>query len=410
MDIRYNMINWVHRSTRGWSSGGSVSDPRTGEIIKATVTLGSLRDRQDYMIFEGLLSPYETGREKPSVLYDTAIARIRQLSAHEVGHTLGLGHNYYDSTKGWISVMDYPHPLEELKADGTIDLSKAYEARIGEWDKVAINFGYRQFASAADEAAALPRILDEAWAQDLRYFTNQDTDIHPRTEQWSNGVNQADELGRLMKVRRAALDRIGAKTIRLGAPMTTIEEPFVPIFMYHRYAVESTASMVGGQDFVYAMRGDGRTPMKWESAANQRQAIEALAATLKPAELTVPKAVLDAIAAAAARLRPAPRALPAHDRRRLRSAQSRHDCRRRDHRLHAAGRPRRADGGAERGRPGAAGARRGDRPLHQGDLRRADRDAIRGRGTPCRRAGAGRPGHVAGDVGARTARCGPSPR
>ena len=295
MDIRYNMINWVHRSTRGWSSGGSVSDPRTGEIIKATVTLGSLRDRQDYMIFEGLLSPYETGTERPSILYDTAIARIRQLSAHEIGHTLGLGHNYYDSSKGWISVMDYPHPLEELKADGTIDLSNAYEARIGDWDKVAINFGYRQFAGGTEHAAALTKIIDDAWTLDLRYFTNQDTDIHPRTDQWSNGVNQADELNRLMKIRRAALDRIGEKTIRLGAAMTTIEEPLVPIYMYHRYAVESASSMIGGQDFVYAMRGDGRTPMKWESAANQRKALEALAGTLEPSELTVPKKILDAI-------------------------------------------------------------------------------------------------------------------
>ena len=295
MDIRYNMINWVHRSTRGWSSGGSVADPRTGEIIKATVTLGSLRDRQDYMIFEGLLSPYDTGTERPSILYDTAIARIRQLSAHEIGHTLGLGHNYYDSSKGWISVMDYPHPLEELKADGTIDLSKAYEARIGDWDKVAINFGYRQFGGATEDAAALTRIIDDAWTQVLRYFTNQDTDIHPRTDQWSNGVNQADELNRLMKVRRAALDRIGEKTIRTGAAMATIEEPLVPIYMYHRYAVEGASSMIGGQDFVYAMRGDGRTPVKWETAVNQRKALEALAGTLEPSELTVPKKILDAI-------------------------------------------------------------------------------------------------------------------
>jgi hypothetical protein len=295
MDIRYNMINWVHRSTRGWSSGGSVSDPRTGEIIKATVTLGSLRDRQDYMIFEGLLSPYATGAEKPPVLYQTALARIRQLSAHEVGHTLGLGHNYYDSSKGWISVMDYPHPLETLKDDGTIDLSQAYQARIGDWDKVAINYGYREFPKGTAEAAPLAKILDDAWAQDLRYFTNQDTDIHPRVEQWSNGANQADELTRLMRVRRAALNRIGEQTIRAGAPMATIEEPLVPIFMYHRYAVEGAASMIGGQEFVYAMRGDGRAPMTWESAANQRKALDALAATLKPSELVVPKRILDLI-------------------------------------------------------------------------------------------------------------------
>jgi hypothetical protein len=295
MDIRYNMINWVHRSTRGWSSGGSVTDPRTGEIIKATVTLGSLRDRQDYMIFEGLLSPYVNGDEKPAVLYETALARIRQLSAHEVGHTLGLGHNYYNSTKGWISVMDYPHPYEQLREDGTIDLSQAYEPRIGAWDKVTIDYGYREFPKGTNEAAALRKILDEAWDQDIRYFTNQDTDVHPRADQWANGVHQAEELNRMMKIRRAALDRLGERTIRMGVPMTMIEEPLVPIYMHHRYVVESAASMLGGQDYIYAMRGDGRTPTKWVAAADQRQALEALAATLKPSELTIPRTLLELI-------------------------------------------------------------------------------------------------------------------
>jgi hypothetical protein len=294
MDIRYNMINWVHRSTRGWSTGATVNDPRTGEIIKATVTLGSLRDRQDYMIFEGLLSPYLTGREKPDILYQTALARIRQLAAHEVGHTLGLGHNYYDSTQGWISVMDYPHPQEKLNADGSIDISEAYPQRIGEWDKVTINYGYRQLPPG-DEKAALARILDDAWEKDLRYMTNQDIEANPKVDQWSNGVNQADELNRMMKVRRAALNRLGEHTIRTGAPMATIEEPLVPVYMYHRYSVESAASMVAGLDYIYAMRGDGRTPVKWETAANQRKALEALSATLKPSELVVPKQVLDAI-------------------------------------------------------------------------------------------------------------------
>src|SRR5262249_34375985 len=182
--------------------------------------------------------------------------------AQEVGHTLGLGHNYYDSSKGWISVMDYPHPLEKLNADGTIDLSQAYQAHIGDWDKVTINYGYREFPKGTNEKTALRKILDDAWAQDIRYLTNQDMDVHPKADWWTNGVNQADELNRLMKVRRAALDRIGEKTIRDGMPMTMIEEPFVPIFMYARWAVEGAASMVGGQDYIYAMRGDGRVPTK----------------------------------------------------------------------------------------------------------------------------------------------------
>lgn len=295
MDIRYNVINWVHRSTRGWSTGASIVDPRTGEIIKAAVTLGSLRDRQDYLIFEGLLSPYTRGDEKPDVLYRGALARIRQLAAHEVGHTLGLAHNYYDSRQGWISVMDYPHPMEKLREDGSIDLPEPYPARIGAWDKVAIQYGYTQFPSGADDTAGLKKILNDAWNQDLRFMTDQDTHIHPRVDQWSNGVNQADELNRIMRIRRAALDRLGEHSIRNGAPMATIEEALVPIFMYHRYSVESAASSLGGVDYIYALRGDGRSPGRWETAANQRKALEALAATLKPAELTVPRGVLDSI-------------------------------------------------------------------------------------------------------------------
>ncbi|HYE87323.1 MAG TPA: zinc-dependent metalloprotease, partial [Vicinamibacterales bacterium] len=165
----------------------------------------------------------------------------------------------------------------------------------GDWDKVAINYGYRQFPAGTDEKAALTNILDEAWKGDLRYFTNQDTDVHPRSDQWSNGTDQADELNRLMRVRRAALNRIGVNTIRTGVPMALIEEPLVTTYMYHRFTVESAASMIGGQDFVYGMRGDGRDPVMWVSAEAQRKALDALGQTLRVSELALPQRILDLI-------------------------------------------------------------------------------------------------------------------
>ena len=189
--------------------------------------------------------------------------------------------------------MDYPHPLEKLNADGTVDLSKAYEAHIGDWAKIAINYGYREFPKGTNETAELTKILTNAWGEDYRYYTNQDTDIHPKVEQWSNGTNQGDELTRLMKLRRAALNRIGLNTIRKGVPTVMIEEPLVPIYMYHRYAVEGAASMIAGQDFTYAFRGDNTVPLEWVNGEMQRKAIDALSATLKPSELTIPKKILD---------------------------------------------------------------------------------------------------------------------
>lgn len=295
LDARYNVINWVHRSTRGWSTGGSVSDPRTGEIIKGVVTLGSLRIRQDYMIAEGLLSPYETGNETPQYLEDWAVARIRQLSAHEVGHTIGLGHNYYNSRAGRISVMDYPHPLVELNGDGSLDYSEVYDEDIGEWDIAAVRYGYEDFPPGTDVEAELERILAEAWDEDVRYMSNQDVATTPQADQWANGTDMADELQRMMDVRAAALSRFGERAIRNGRPMATIEEVLVPLYMHHRYQTESTATAVGGVEYTYATRGDGLNPM-WRAPADlQNRALDALLRTITPSELTIPVDVVEMI-------------------------------------------------------------------------------------------------------------------
>ena len=295
MDVRYNTITWIHRSTRGWSYGSSISDPRTGEIIKGHVSLGSLRVRQDYMILEGLLSPYTTGTEKPGALAEVALARLRQLSAHEVGHTIGLGHNYYNSSKGRISVLDYPHPLITLRADGTMDLSKAYDEGIGPWDRVSIQFGYSHFPSGTNEAAALRKILDDAWTEDLRYMTNQDLDGNGNVDQWNNGTDVAAEIARMLNVRRAGLERFGETAIRANRPMALIEDVFVPLYLHHRYAVDSAVTVLGGQDYVYAMRGDGRTPTRWMPPEQQRKALDALMSTLKLNELTLSSSLLGRI-------------------------------------------------------------------------------------------------------------------
>lgn len=292
LDVRYNVINWVHRSTRGYSSGATVTDPRTGEIIKGLVTLGSLRYRQDYMIAEGLLLPYRNGDEVPADVREWAVARIRQLSAHEVGHTLGLQHNYYDSRAGRTSVMDYPVPLVTLKADGSLDVSQVYERGIGEWDSVAINYGYRDFPPGTNEEPALQRILDDAWQRDIRFLTNQDAAANPRVDQWSNGFEPAAELNRLMEIRRVVMRRFGETAIRRGQPLAEMEEVLVPAYLYHRYQVDAAASALGGMHYIYALRGDGRDPAPPVPAAEQRAALSALLATLQPAELVLPDEVV----------------------------------------------------------------------------------------------------------------------
>jgi Met-zincin/Domain of unknown function (DUF5117) len=305
MDVRYNIIQWVHRYTRGWSYGDAIADPRTGEIIKGNVTLGSLRARQDYLIAEALLSPYKDGSGVSATAPDNpmlqmVLARIRQLSAHETGHTLGLAHNFAASTvvQG-DSVMDYPHPYFTVDGDGKIDASRAYAENIGAWDKVAIDYGYREFGphtTAQGERAELDKILSDASYAGQIFITDEDArpfgSAHPRAHLWDNGADPAAELDRVLAVRSAALKNFGEDAIKPGTPVAELEKTLVPLYLFHRYQTEAAIKEIGGLDYRYNLRGDGLPGPAILDPAQQRRALESVLQTLAPETLTLPESIL----------------------------------------------------------------------------------------------------------------------
>jgi len=298
MDVRYNLINWVHRSTRGWSYGGGVTDPRTGEIIKGHVVLGSLRVRQDFLIAEGLLAPYEEGKPVSTEMGKLALNRLKQLAAHEVGHTLGLAHAYSSSSEGRSSVMDYPQPLAKL-INGKIDVTDAYDDKIGEWDKVAITFGYQDFPEGTDEEKALNDIIQNSLKKGLTFLSDQDArptgSAHPFTHLWDNGKDAADELNRMLEIRSVVLRNFGEKNIKSGMPMATLEEVLVPMYFYHRYQTEAASKLIGGLNYRYALKGDGQVATEFISPEQQQKALDALIKTVSPANLTLQENLLKII-------------------------------------------------------------------------------------------------------------------
>jgi hypothetical protein len=295
-DVRYNVIQWIHRSTRGWSYGSSIQDPRTGEIIKGQVSLGSLRVRQDYLIGQGLLQPFEDGNTADPKLMEFALNRLKQLSAHEIGHTIGLAHSYATSATGRSSVMDYPHPVITENEKGEIDFGNAYDLKIGEWDKLAITYGYGQPAPNQTEEEFLEKNLQATYAAGYEFITDSDSrnpsGAHPRSHLWDNGASASDELKRMLTLREKRMKTFGLNSIKTGEPQAILEEVFVPLYLMHRYQLEATSKLVGGLDYTYKVKGDNQTAHQWISSKSQIEALDALLLSISTKQLEIPASIL----------------------------------------------------------------------------------------------------------------------
>ena len=307
-DVRYNMIHWTHRRTRGYSYGGSVMDPRSGEIIKGNVNLGSLRLRQDYLHGQGLVPGFEylsSVSDGNSASVDMALDRVRQLSAHEVGHTLGFPHNYLASSYGRESVMDYPAPLIEITDDGEIDLSNAYLQRIGEYDKLSVRYAYEQFPPGANEEEELESIVQESIDRGLLFMAHNNNNFvgagHQFASVWDNGDNLVDQLKHEFEVRRIGMENFSPDLIREGEPYSNLEYVLLPLYMHHRFQLNSAAQSIGGANYRNAVRGDGQTPFTIIDGDEQRDALNAVLSTLSVDFLKLPANVLDLLPPAAYR-------------------------------------------------------------------------------------------------------------
>lgn len=299
MDVRYNVIEWVPRATRGWAYGTAVTDPRTGEIINGHVNLDALRIRQVFLIAQGLLDPFGADPAALKKANEMALARIRQLAAHETGHTLGLEHNFAASITNRSSVMDYPPPTVTVGPDGVPDVSDAYAVGIGAWDKVSIAYGYSDLSTSKDETAALDKILSDAFSSGVLFLTDQDARPPGSSSSvahlWDTGRNDLDGLTRVMAVRAAALKNLSQAAIPEHTPMATLEDVLVPIYLYHRYQVTAVTKYIGGLDYTFNLRGSKDAGPKIVPAAAQRDAIRAVLATLAPQALALPAPLLQLI-------------------------------------------------------------------------------------------------------------------
>jgi len=302
MDVRYNQIYWVDRDERGYSTGGGLTDPRTGEILAARVRLESDRVRTVSRYWQTYEPP--TGGDQngdvalpaystPETEQQLVLLRQALLTAHETGHTLGFDHNWTSSMNDRASVMEYPSPRIKI-VNGRIDLTDAYQKEIGAYDIMTVRYAYTEFPPA-QEKAGLDNIIKDMRKQGLNYTPATD----PRWNRYDDGPDPAEYMRQTAAQRKILLANYGPAVLKDGEPYGDLRGIRLWMtYLHHRWSIDSGVRYIGGMYTNFAVKGEALPPTEIVPAAKQREILGLLLDDVDPASLAIPEHLLASLTVA----------------------------------------------------------------------------------------------------------------
>ncbi len=318
MDVRYNQIYWVDRDERGYSTGGGLTDPRTGEILAARVRLESDRVRTVSRYWQTYEPPVGGGRagggggeddfeqgfldaglppySTPETEQQLVLLRQALLTAHETGHTLGFDHNWNSSMNDRASVMEYPSPRIKI-TNGKIDLTDAYQKQIGAYDIMTVRYAYTEFPPA-QEKAGLDNIIKDMRKQGLMFTPSTD----PRWNRYDDGPDPAEYMRQTAAQRKILLANYGPAILKDGEPYGDLRGIRLWMtYLHHRWSIDSGVRYIGGMYTNFAVKGETLPPTEIVPAAKQRELLGLLLDDVDPASLAIPEPLLASLTVAVER-------------------------------------------------------------------------------------------------------------
>lgn len=285
MDIRYAWVLWIERDGRGFSSGGTYRDPRTGEILGSKTRMDSDRIRTIANYWETYVGA--TGSDTAQL--DMVVLRQSLLIAHELGHALGFQHNWASSLNERASVMEYPTPRVQV-VDGKLDLSEAFQDSIGEYDKYMARYAYTEFVPAGEQAG-LDAIIAEMRERGILFVPSSD----PRWSWYDDRATPTEYLRETLPARSIMLANYGPGLLDTGEPLGALRDLRLWMgYLHHRWAIEAGQRYIGGMYHEFAVKGEVLQPAPTEivPGALQREVLDLLMESIEPANLVLPESLL----------------------------------------------------------------------------------------------------------------------